>query len=183
MAAKKACITCFAVCVCQAYICTSIIKIIANTRLIIQLLLLLGKGRKSYFARDCCNPTRASPGPKKQGGENCVAIPASQWTVNLESVCGIKWQASCLTFSSYLPRKLAGSYQSQEHPLAKLDVHVRRSPFGDDVPLTHFYPNRRPVFTHVDGSRKVRFLPSFVCVSVCFSARYHKNRCSQEHQT
>ena len=25
--------------------------------------------------------------------------------------------------------------------------------------------------------------PTFVCVSVCFAARYFKNRCSQDHQT
>ena len=37
--------------------------------------------------------------------------------------------------------------------------------------------------THTDGIAGIRCSPAFVCLSVCFSARYVKNRCSYDHQT
>jgi len=36
---------------------------------------------------------------------------------------------------------------------------------------------------HAYGSCGVGFLPAFVCVCVCFPARYFKNRCSYNHHT
>jgi len=39
------------------------------------------------------------------------------------------------------------------------------------------------IVTRSDGGREGRVLTPFVCVSVCFSARHLKNRCSYDHQT
>jgi len=47
----------------------------------------------------------------------------------------------------------------------------------------HYYcSNVHLVFTYTDGSRSGRFSPPFVCVCVCLSAWYLKNRCGWDHQ-
>jgi len=55
--------------------------------------------------------------------------------------------------------------------------HTGRPHCGDMQLSTH------SLITHADGGRGGKILPPLFCVSVCFSARYLKNRCSQDHQT